>query len=108
MSIIPELVLQQMLVQGIRAFREDERLLRMLFRNFTLEEVEGIQKFFRDDSIDISLNYPDADLKLPAIVILMKNESESQAFLRDYQQSTSDWMEGSLPLPKAELLGDQT
>lgn len=107
MSIIPELVLQQMIVQGIRAFREDERLLRMLFRNFTLEEVEGIQKFFRDDSIDISLNYPDAELQLPAIVILMKAESEAQAFLRDFQQSASNW-DGSMPLAKAELLGDQT
>jgi len=107
MSLIPELILQQMIVQGIRVFREDERMLRMLFRNFTQEEVEGIQKFFRDDSIDISLNYPDADLKLPAIVILMKAEAESQAFLRDFQQSASNWG-GSMPLPKAELLGDQT
>jgi hypothetical protein len=107
MSLVPELILQQMIVQGIRAFREDERLLRMLFRNFTLEEVEGIQKFFRDDSIDISLNYPDAELKLPAIVILLKAESESQAFLRDFQQSASNW-DGSMPLAKAELLGDQT
>lgn len=107
MSLIPELVLQQMIVQGIRAFREDEKLLRMLFGNFTMEEVDGIQKFFRDDSIDISLNYPDADLKLPAIVILMKAESEAQAFLRDFQQSASNW-NGSMPLPKPELLGDQT
>jgi len=106
-SIVPELILQQMIVQGIQAFREDERLLRMLFRNFTLKEVDGIQKFFRDDSIDISLNYPDADLKLPAIVVLMKSESESQAFLRDYQQGASDWL-GSMPLAKDELLGDQT
>lgn len=107
MSLVPELILQQMIVQGIRVFREDERLLRMLFRNFTQEEVEGIQKFFRDDSIDISLNYPDADLKLPAIVILMKAEAETQAFLRDFQQSASNW-NGSMPLPKDELLGDQT
>jgi hypothetical protein len=107
MSIIPELILQQMLVKGIRAFREDERLLRMLFRNFTLEETEAIQKFLRDDSIDISLNYPDADVKLPCVVILMKSESEDQAFLRDFQQSDSDWLD-NVPLTKAELRGDQT
>lgn len=107
MSIIPELILQQMIVQGFRAFREDETLLRALFRNFTLEETEGVQKFFRNDAIDVSLNYPDADLKLPAIVVLMKSEAEQAAFLRDFQQSASNW-DGSMPLPKAELLGDQT
>ncbi len=107
MSIIPDLVLQQMIVQGIRAFREDEKLLRMLFRNFTQEEVGFIQTYFRENSFDISMNYPDQEIKLPAIVILMKSESEKEAFLRDFQQGPSDFGD-SPPLPKAELRGDQT
>jgi len=107
MTAIPDLILQQMVVQGIQAFRADERLIRMLFRNFTQEEQQMVWEYFRDNSFDISMNYPDQEITLPAIVILMKSESEREAFLRDYQQGPSEYLD-SPPLPKDELRGDQT
>ena len=86
MSIVPEYIIQQMLVRGLRAFREDGRLVDALFRNLQQDDLSGLRTFFRENSIDIALNYPDSDLKLPAIVVLLKTEAESDAFLGNLLQ----------------------
>ena len=77
MSIIPEYIIQQALVRGMRAFREDEKLLDVLFHNLVQTEQEDIKTFFREKTIDLCLNYPHQDLKLPAIVMLLKSENEA-------------------------------
>jgi hypothetical protein len=80
----------------------------MLFRNVNQVELEDIRLFFREESIDISINYPDKDLVIPSIVILLKNELAREDLLGDFQQGPSDWNQLGYPLPEAELLGDQT
>lgn len=110
MSILPELIIQQTLIRGIRAFREDHRLIDMLFRNVDQSTLQLIRSFMRDNSIEICLNYPDQDLKIPSIVILLKNEAESQPFLGDLQQGADriDQELLGISYPADELLGDQT
>jgi len=109
MSILPELIIQHCLVRGLRTFREKPHLLDMLFRNLTQEELTPIRGFFRDNSIDIAYNYPRDGLGLPSIVILLKTETESQAFLGQVQQSVEDLRRlGGTPFLEDEISGDQT
>jgi hypothetical protein len=108
MSIIPEMIIQHTLVRGLRLFREDQRMTDMLFRNVDTETLQLIRSFLRDNSVEICLNYPDQDLKIPAIVILLKNEAESQAFLGDLQQGAGDQVYFGQVFPTDELEGAQT
>jgi hypothetical protein len=102
MSILPEYVLQQVLVRGIRAFREDHSLVQMLFRNLHQDDVVGLQTFLRDHSIDIVLNYPSEPITVPAIVITLKNETESQGFLGDVLQPPQSVRSLGHPFPMDE------
>lgn len=108
MSIIPEYVLQQVLVSGIRKFREDGDLVAMLFRNLNQDDVNGLIQFLRNESIDIALNYPDTQMKVPAIVISLKNESESQAFLGEVMQSATNVNHTGTPFRKEKLTAPAT
>lgn len=103
MSILPEYILQQVLVRGIRAFRENGDLVDMLFRNLHQEDVLGIREYLRDHSIDIALNYPAEPITVPAIVITLKNESESQGFLGDRMQTSRGILATSQPFPMDEI-----
>jgi hypothetical protein len=81
MSIIPEYIIQQALVEGLEVFRKDRRIVDVLFRQLSQSEAQGIWNFLQNNSIDISVNYPDDDVKLPSISILLQEESESESFL---------------------------
>jgi hypothetical protein len=81
--MIPEIILQKALQKGFNEIRQDSRILNVLFKNYPVEHQEDIKKFLLENPIDLSLNYPKKELVLPAIVILLKTETESQTFLRD-------------------------
>jgi hypothetical protein len=109
MSLLPELIVQEMLIAGINKFREEEDLVGMLFRNLRQDDLELVRQFLRDKSVEICQNYPDQGLKVPAIVILMKAETEGEMFIGDRMEGPGDFkILGDMPFPKAELLGDQT
>jgi len=108
MSILPEMIIQHTLIRGIRAFREDQKLIDMLFRNVDQATLQLIRQFLRDNSVEICLNYPDQDLKIPSIVILLKSEAEHQPFLGDLQQPADDLLFLGNAFPADELQGDQT
>lgn len=108
MSILPEYIIQQVLVKGLRTFRENEELLSMLFRNLEQKDLNSLSQYIRNESIDIALNWPDEGLKLPAIVISLKSESESQAFLGELIQGHNQIQETGLPFPMDELVSPAT
>lgn len=103
MSILPEYILQQVLVRGVRAFREDHTLVQMLFRNLHQDDVMGLVEFLRDHTIDIVLNYPEEPVTVPAIVITLKNESESQGFLGDSLQPPKSVQATGHPFPMEDV-----
>jgi len=90
-------------VRGVRAFREDQTLVQMLFRNLHQEDVMGLIKFLRDNTIDIALNYPEAPISVPAIVITLKNETESQGFLGDVLQPPKSIRATGHPFPMEDV-----
>lgn len=83
MAIIPEVVIQRAIIDGIRGIRKDPRILNALFKNLPVTQQEHIKTFIQDSIIDFNVNYPKTEIKVPAIVLLMKNEVESQEFLND-------------------------
>jgi len=103
MSILPELVIQRVLVLGINKFREDGDLVAMLFRNLNQADVDGVRQFIRDETVDIALSWPDSIVKLPSIVISLKNENEDQAFLGDLMQSATNIQHTGTPFRKEKL-----
>lgn len=108
MSIIPEYIIQQVLVKGLRAIRDDGRIVDMLFRNLRQDDLQAVRTFLQESSVDISLNYPDQELKLPAIVILLKSEQEGQTFLGNLLQGHESIRDTGHPFPMEELSGDAT
>jgi hypothetical protein len=82
-SLIPEFIFRAVLVRGIRTIRQNSKLLDQLFRNIDRESAEEMRKFFREQSVFIDINYPREQLKLPAIVMLLRSENEAQAYVGD-------------------------
>lgn len=83
MSLIPEYIFRSAIQRGIRALRDDTRLIDQLFRNVDQESAGEMRDFLLKNRIYIDVNYPREELQIPAIIILLKSETESQAFLGD-------------------------
>ncbi|NJL53727.1 hypothetical protein HC928_00380 [bacterium] len=81
--MVPEIILQRAIISGFQAIRKDPRIVNNIFKNLPLTQQEAIKNFILEKSIDFSLNYPRTDVKVPAIVMLLKSESESNNFLGD-------------------------
>lgn len=97
--IIPEVVLNRVLVAGLRAIRKDPRILDALFRQSDSVWRTALKSYILENSIDINFNYPrNGSPKLPAIVILLKGESEAQTFLGDVMGASPNY-----DVPDAEM-----
>lgn len=83
MSRIPEFILQTSIVRGINALRKDTTLIDQLFRNLSQAHLQQMRDFVVGQSIDLCINYPRKTLAVPAIVILLRNETEAEAYLGD-------------------------
>ena len=84
MSIVPEFIFQTTISRGIATLRKDSRYIDQLFRNLSRGDREQMRAFIQSNTIDLAINYPRSALSLPAIVILLRTDNESTAFLDDY------------------------
>jgi len=83
MSVIPEILLQRVIVQGYRKLREDSRLLDALYKNLSQTQLAAVKEFILNSKPHFSINYPRQDMVVPALVLILKNESENVPFLGD-------------------------
>jgi hypothetical protein len=84
MSVIPEIILHRVLVQGLRGMRQDPRILDALFKNLDQVTLQAIKDTILKETINFTINYPRIEeLKTPTIALLLKNEQEAQTFLGD-------------------------
>lgn len=92
MSVIPEVVLHKAVVAGLRKLREEPTIVDSLFKNLDARNRMFMKKFIQSKSIDISFNYPmKQELQFPALVFLLKNESEAQSFLGDHMGESPNY-----------------
>jgi hypothetical protein len=83
MSVIPEVLIQRIVVNGMRQLRKDPRLLDALFKNLTQVQLQRVKEFILDTSIQFNVNYPREGAKVPSLTLLLKNEVEGTPFLGD-------------------------
>lgn len=84
MSVIPEVILHRVLVNGLRKIRKDNRILDTLFRNLDQASLNSMKEVVNKQSISFTINYPrQGQLNTPAIALLLKSEQEAQTFLGD-------------------------
>ena len=83
MSLLPEIIIQKVLVEGIRDLRSDPNKVRQLFRNSPQGLVDSFFGLISDTTIDITLNYPREDSQFPCIAIILRGEQESDFLLGD-------------------------
>lgn len=82
MALVPEHILQAVIIRGINAMRRDSRLVEQLFRNVDRAGQAQMQELFKSQvPFDLCLNYPREVLKVPGIVIVLRAQDEAQAFL---------------------------
>lgn len=82
-SAVPERLIQDALTVGLKAVKSSPKLLAAIFQNLTEPEFRRIQKFINETPINISLNFPRQQLKLPCLNVTMKGEKEAHPFLGD-------------------------
>lgn len=83
MSIIPEVIIHNVIVKGLREIRKDPRILDVLFSSLDQSTLQSLKDTILKKSINFTVNYPRGELKLPTIALLMKTEKEAQTFLGD-------------------------
>lgn len=84
MSIIPEILLQRVVVNGFKRLKTDSRLIDNLFINAGQREVKGIRDLILYKNIDFSVNYPtNEEIRVPALILQLTRENESEAFVGD-------------------------
>lgn len=89
MSAMPEHIIQRVIVNGFAKIRQDSRILDAIFRHLSQSQVEAIRSYIQNHAIDFSLNYPREQINVPAMVLILKNESESQTWLGDVMGDSS-------------------
>lgn len=84
MSIIPEILIQRVLINGFRKVKEDPRIIDNLFMNLDQRDLAKAKAFLTKSTIHCLLNFPKEEkLSVPALVIQLQAESESEQFLGD-------------------------
>jgi hypothetical protein len=101
MSVMPEAVLQHALADGFRKVRQDPRILDTLFKQLNQEQLAEV-KAFLDKKIDFSVNFPrKTTLKVPALVLLLRSETEAEAFMGNVMGQS-----GGFEVPDTDLSYD--
>jgi len=91
MSIIPEILFQRALRTGFMAIRQDPRMLDALFKNLSQQDLARVKSTILEKNIDLSINYPRSEIKVPGIIILLKNETEAQTFIGDHMGTSPNY-----------------
>jgi len=91
MVVIPEIILQKAVVGGLQALKADPRMIDVLFKNVSQRMLADIKAYMLNTSIDWSVNYPRKEqLNVPAIVLILRGETEAQTFLGDHMGSSPE------------------
>lgn len=86
-----------LLVEGFTAFAADPSLYDDLFGQIlglSPQECAGIRAFFAGKPIRVQHGYPQADIRVPLVAILLQGESQSQRFLGEMGQLPQGGMNG--------------
>ena len=103
MSVVPEVLLQRAIIDGMKAIRQNPKVINMIFKNLPVAQQEAIKSFITGTVIDFAMNYPrdGGGIKSPGIVLMLKNESEAETFLGDLMGAPPNY-----DMPDADMTFD--
>ena len=84
MSIIPEIIIQRALVNGIRNIRSSPWRSDQLFKSVPQSYAKEFFDLVKNTPIDITMNYPREDSQFPCVCILLRAEEETEIVLGDF------------------------
>jgi len=96
MSIIPEVIIQRVLVDGIREVRNSSWKSDQLFKSVPQSFAQEFHELLTKTPIDVTINYPREDSQFPCVCILLRAEEESQILIGDLLSSGYDENSGLL------------
>ena len=83
MSLVPEIIIQRVLVDGIRQVRSNSWRSDQLFKSVPQSFAQGFSDLLQKTPIDITIGYPREDSQFPCIAILLRAEEETDILLGD-------------------------
>jgi len=88
-AVIPEVIVQAAIVEGMKHLRQEPQRFGQLFRDFPKSKRDEIVGWFADDEnrIRLTFGFPRQDADLPVISIRVLGDSESTAFIGDQLSS---------------------
>lgn len=82
MSIIPEIVIQRTIINGLKLIKTNPKVIDNLFINLDQTNLSRARDFLINNTISFAINYQKQEaLKVPALVLTLQRESESEVFL---------------------------
>ena len=84
MSIIPEIIIQRALVNGIRKIRSAPWRSDQLFKSVPQSYAREFFNLVKNTPIDVTMNYPREDSQFPCVCILLRAEEETDILLGDF------------------------
>jgi hypothetical protein len=82
-SLVPEIIIQRVLVDGIRQVRSNAWRSDQLFKSVPQSFAQGFSDLLKKTPIDITIGYPREDSQFPCIAILLRAEEETDIVLGD-------------------------
>lgn len=101
MSVVPEILLQRAIIDGMKGIRSNPKIINMIFKNLPVVQQEAIKDYITEAVIDFSINYPRTEIKAPAIVLMLKSETEAEQFLGDLMGAPPNY-----DMPDADMTMD--
>jgi len=84
MSLLPEVIIQEILRDGVLKARQNPRVVDMLLRQVPGKVADEIKKTFHDQSLEIVLGFSRKTPVFPCICILLRGEEQGETFLEDF------------------------
>jgi hypothetical protein len=79
------------LQEGLSTFRNNPKMLAVLYQNLTDKEFEQIITFILKTPINFTFNFPRKEITPPTIAITLRAESEDVQFLGDHMGTSPGW-----------------
>ena len=102
MSVLPEILIQEAILNELKYLKENKWKVQQIFRTSPQKFVDEFFSVFVNTRLNINLGYPREDTGFPCILIILRGEQENRLLVGDFLSSGYD--ADSIVTPGAEDL----
>lgn len=81
--LIPEILIQHVLAEGLKEARSDKKYLFQMFFNTPIDLVESFHKALCDHKLNMTMEFPRDNIELPLVWLNLMSEDEDMSFLQE-------------------------